>query len=493
MICKACVGVLVAAACASWCAGGAAAAEPADGVTLDLAQCIAMALGKHPRMARATARVDAARAAKAQARSAYLPRIDAEAKWQRLDEVPSVDAPIPQGMREAIIDSAALTAYAQTFGEIDSAYPGGGLPPTAPYQAIRQAVAAQAPTAIPIPLSGREVLTTSVTLRQPVFTGGKILHRNRQADAALGIAREQGTLSRHVVTFRVSAAYYGVVLGKELVEVANASRDRLRVIATITGNLYKVSRRVTEMGHLKAKIHLHKAQAAVAQAAKCRELALAQLREAIGLSAGTRLAVRDERLVARSQRNPTFEECLQDVLAIRPEVLQAHLGVRVRRSGVALARASYYPDVCLFVQFSHINDNEDFANPNDENQWVGGLAVSLPLFAGFSRPAKVREAKSRLREAEVTERDVRQTIALEVRAALLELTEKRERLKAAHEARDAAVARNKLARKGYRANTVSVEDMVEAQFDELEARAACLKAVYDHNVADACLDKVLCR
>jgi len=472
----------------------AAAAEPADTkVVLDLEQCIAEAYGNHPRMVQAKASSRAAKARKSQARAGYLPRIDAEARWQRLDEEPSIDVGLPNSLREAMIDAAAMNLYARTVGDLGSAFPGGGLPANALYTSIRDAVEAQAPGAVRVPLSGREVRTAAVTLRQPLFTGGKIHHRNRQAALGVELAREGEDLTRHTLKLEVTRAYYGVALGKDLIDVAESSRKRLQVIVDITGDLYKVSHRATEMDFLKARINLSKTEAVVALANKYHQLALVQLKEAMGMELGTPLDIHAEHLVARPQRRLVAGQCVTEALGSRAELRQAQLAARVEQSGVSLARAEYAPDISLFVRFHHISDNEGYRNPNDENQWVGGICGTLPIFSGFSRPAKVREARSRLRRAEARAHEVRQLIALEVRAALLEVDEKRESREAARRAMDDAIARNELAKSGYRHDMVDVEDMIDAQFEELEARAAYLQAVYHYNVADAYVVKVLCR
>jgi outer membrane protein TolC len=478
-----------------WCVALGGSDAPPGRTVLGLDECVAMALRDHPRVAMAKAGTETAHAARAEARAAYLPRVDAEAQWQRLDEVPSVDIPLPDSITDALVDAEAMRRYARNMDAFLAGFP--LAPPPQSYAALRRRVAKQVrsglPTVLNVPLMGREVFTTTVALRQPVFTGGKIHHRNRQASLAVELARERERWTEHDLKFAVTCPYYGLALAKDLREVADESRRRLKVIADITGKLHRVSSRATEMDHLKARMYLARSEAAVATASKFLALARARLAEAIGLLPEADLEIRDEHLPERALREPLYDQCLDEALAARPELRQARAGTAIGRSAVSLARAAYLPDLFLFVEFHHLSDNESFANPNDEDQWVGGIGGSVPLFTGFARAAKVRKARAELRQAEAAERDAHQRIALDVRAALLELAENRELLRAARAARVDAVARNELAQSGYRHGLVEVEDMIEAQFDELEAHSAYLQALYHYDVADAHLDRVLCR
>jgi outer membrane protein len=111
---------------------------------------------------------------------------------------------------------------------------------------------------------------------------------------------------------------------------------------------------------------------------------------------------------------PTLEVCETSAVQQRPEMAQVQTARELREHGVSRARADYAPDIAAFGGFRYITDDEGFANPNDSDEWFAGISMTLPIFTGFSRDAKVGEARSNLRQAVWRETEVRRAIRLQV-------------------------------------------------------------------------------
>src|SRR2546423_11266070 len=65
--------------------------------------------------------------------------------------------------------------------------------------------------------------------------------------------------------------------------------------------------------------------------------------------------------------------------------------------------------------------------------YTWGVQVTLPIFDGFRREARVQEQRSMVKEAEIRQRDLAQQAQADVRGALLDLANAQEQVAAATE------------------------------------------------------------
>lgn len=99
-----------------------------------------------------------------------------------------------------------------------------------------------------------------------------------------------------------------------------------------------------------------------------------------------------------------------------------------------------------------------------------GVQVSLPIFDGFRREARIDEQRAVEREIEVRRRDLREQIAIEVRGALLDLTSAREQVEAARERLRLAEQELAQSRERFRAGVAGNADVITASLALTGAR-----------------------
>jgi outer membrane protein TolC len=99
-----------------------------------------------------------------------------------------------------------------------------------------------------------------------------------------------------------------------------------------------------------------------------------------------------------------------------------------------------------------------------------GVQLSLPIFDGFRREARVDEQRAVEREIEVRRRDLREQIAIEVRGALLDLASAREQVDAARERLRLAEQELSQSRERFRAGVAGNADVITASLALTGAR-----------------------
>ena len=96
------------------------------------------------------------------------------------------------------------------------------------------------------------------------------------------------------------------------------------------------------------------------------------------------------------------------------------------------------------------------------NTYTWGLQVTLPIFDGFKREARLQEQQSIVKEAEIRRRDLEQQAQADVRGALIDLAGAREQLDAATERLSLAEQELAQARDRFNAGVAGNADVVNA-------------------------------
>ena len=109
-----------------------------------------------------------------------------------------------------------------------------------------------------------------------------------------------------------------------------------------------------------------------------------------------------------------------------------------------------------------------------------GVDVTIPLFAGGSNRASVREAIAQAEIAKSEEEQVRREITKRVRAAYLNLEASVKRVEASQRLVESTAKASAAMRKGVQVGTVTVIDQLNALRDEYAAQRDLLRARYEH-------------
>ncbi|BCW95332.1 MAG: TolC family protein [Fimbriimonadales bacterium] len=336
-------------------------------------------------------------------------------------------------------------------------------------------------------LGNLENRTARITLTQVVDISGIVRAAVRAASVTLNLSELELERTRNDTILQVVQAYQGVARADEFVRVAEEAlrnaQERLRLI-----------RAQVEAG-VAAQFDLLRAETAVAQAEQAllnarnqRELAAAALNNLLGrdLNAPVQV-VKPERLPELTPE--PLETLTQQAYQNRPEILAAQRGVELAQVNIQVARRGVLPSIVLTGQ-ADFNLNTSAFNPRRET-YTGVAVLSVPIWDGGITRAREAQARDELQIAELRLQQAKEGVALEVRQAYLNLQDAQKRLAVAQKGLEQATEALRLARVRFEAGvspqleisdaelafTQAQTNLVNAQFDYLDAYAALLRAV----------------
>jgi outer membrane protein len=353
-------------------------------------------------------------------------------------------------------------------------------------------------------------------LEQPLFQpelrlgiGAAARYRSLKTEEVRGAQQE-------IVT-RVREAYYDVLLNEEERRLIQNSLERVQQALEETRMLlsaglaaeYDVLRLEVELAGLAPRLRRVESQVAAAR----RTLAVA-----VGLESGAEITVMGSLASLSLQAEATNDTDNAAILAFSgleaPEAIQAEELVACARSNrtdlrqleqttrlheteVRYEQAAYLPQVALFGTYSitsQDNGSLRFFGGSGSQRIHGsqlGVQVSIPLFSGFQRPARVQQKRALHRQAEAQERRAGAEAENEVRTLLDGVHEARERVEA--QARAIALAQRgyEIARAQYREGMGNQLALTDAEVALRESEFNYAEAVHDYLVGRARLDEAV--
>lgn len=248
---------------------------------------------------------------------------------------------------------------------------------------------AQIDEALTSEIAEKNVVTASLSIMWPVYTGGRI---NAAQDIAAGQFLEADYLlriKRQSLFEQLSKVYFGVVLARQVLQTrSNAEQGLLKHFQYAKkmeeqGQIPRVERLKAQASHEKAKVEKHKAK---------RNLETAQL-------ALNRLL---QLQTSASPSNPLFiNNNMPELADINTSTLENHPGLgvleakRLQVKGlIEVKEGEYLPKAFLFGNYNLYE--QDTLAAELAPDWVVGIGVSVPLTSRSGRSGKLSAAKSSL-------------------------------------------------------------------------------------------------
>ncbi|MGH7670447.1 MAG: TolC family protein [Gemmatimonadaceae bacterium] len=150
----------------------------------------------------------------------------------------------------------------------------------------------------------------------------------------------------------------------------------------------------------------------------------------------------------------------------RPDVRALEAQLRASRAQINAVRDERLPTVNAFGNGGYIGLRLSHLLAT----YVWGVELSVPVFDGNRRGARVTQQDAAMREIQVRERDLQQQVAADVRGAVLDLSSARQAVDAAHERVRLAEQEVSQARDRFRAGVAGNADVITASLTLNNAR-----------------------
>jgi len=308
----------------------------------------------------------------------------------------------------------------------------------------------------------------------PVFTFGKRFAVKEIGEKSKEIQILQHETDKMNLIKDLITYYYGVVVAGEGLKIAEGAveraRDHLR-----TARIQYNQGRITKLDLLKAETDFNSGKTELLNAHNGLELAKSALNMILGFPLDTLVDVEGQ---VRFEIDTFDLDSLKDLaLAKRPEIQIIKKTSELSNIGKSLQYLSFLPDIAFVGSFSY-DKPVGFLNEWD-NDMTATIAVSWPIFQGFSRTNAIQKYRYTVEQAVISEQIAKEGIKMEIKNLLLAYRLGKQKLILSEEQLKRAKEAYEMADKQYKAGYISALEYKDIELGYRSAEFAHLNAQYN--------------
>lgn len=296
----------------------------------------------------------------------------------------------------------------------------------------------------------------SLSILQPVYTGGRVLKSIRMAQHQQALVGNQAKALNDAVCYQTDIQYWSAVARQEIVDVAEDFRNSIAALVKTIKERVEVGL-VDPQDLLMAEVKLNEAEYQLLQAQSNFETGRMALNSMIG--------VRLEQPTELDAQIPIV--VVSDSLWLstgmgRPEIQMAYDKIRIAESTKKLNDSQFKPQFYVGVEGSYSSPGYNFKKDLDPNYAVYAK-VSVPIFEWGKRRSEKRVSSFRIGMAEDNLNKVVDRVELEVSVARKALSQAIERVRLSESSLAKAEENEAKAVERYNEGKVSVVEVIDAQ------------------------------
>lgn len=427
---------------------------------LTIDDAISLAVQRNETVLAAQARISERQADKGVAFSSFLPSVDLQGTYTRLGNVQGFNMLMPH---DTVAPLPVYDANNQIIGHT---------------QPFLQTIGADT---MSLALSQQDNYLLRTTIKQMIFTGGKLLNAYNITRLNYGIGREQLTKTMDSIRFNVVQSFYTTLTAGEGVKLIRESYAQLERHLSQVQALYD-NGIITRLDLLRAKVSLGNLKTQMIRAENGYQLSQDGLKIAIGLKP------EDDVSVTGGLTYLPYDLPLDSVLRLsaarRPELKIMKNTVGITRKLLNIEKAGFAPNVFAAL-------NYDYKNPVGMGaaywgtDWNATVGFTMPVFSGLARVNKINQRKAQLKQVQYNLQLVEKGLELEVKAAFLNLKQEEQIYKYQEENRRTAEEAFKLAEEQYRSGLITNLEYMDTQVALLGAKTEYLSSLSKYLIAMA--------
>jgi outer membrane protein TolC len=339
----------------------------------------------------------------------------------------------------------------------------------------------------PIVSSPQDQYTFSTFLRQPLFTGFRLLNEYRLSELGLDRAEVDANLTRQDVILDAKNAYYSVLKNLKLLDVAQQTVKSIAAQRDVSENFYKVG--LSPLNDLlQSQVQLANAKQQLTGALNNLEIAKTQFNTVLRRPVNTPVLLIDD--VAHTFFPRTLDECLETAQKNRLEIQVADLDIEIAEKQVKLSEKDYFPALDLVGTYARTGDDwhaHGGEGITDSAGWNIQATATWTFWewgkTGYGRKEKLaRLAQSKYRKSEILD-----TINLDVKRSYLRTKEAEENIATVEQAVEQAKENLRITEEQYREQVATQTDVLIAQTLLTQTETNYTNALFDFKIAKAIL------
>jgi outer membrane protein TolC len=286
------------------------------------------------------------------------------------------------------------------------------------------------------------------------------------------------------IIFRVVDSYYGLLLAKKQLDVAEQSMKTAQAILDRSTDRFE-SGVVVESDLLSAQVRMATRKQELIRAQNNLALARAQLSTSMGITTDNDFDPADA-LAERNLPAMTLDEAEKNAIESRPDLKRIRSEEAAQQQSVAIAKSSFGPRVNAFAGWEA--DNPTFVAGGGGNNWLAGIEVQFDLFEGGAKRAQLSHEQAIQEKVAAVREMATDATRLQVRRAYYELDSARQQVELARATIAESQESLRINQNRYDSGLSTITDLLAAEEAARRSEAEYWEAVYRYHTGYANLE-----
>ena len=338
----------------------------------------------------------------------------------------------------------------------------------------------------PIMAERQDQKAMEIGLTQPLFTWGQVSAAIRAAKGGLKSAEEQLRQYRQATRRDVSAAFYDILLAKELHKLAIQNLEQKKRHLDEAGRKHSAGV-ATDYDVLAAEVAVANARPDAIRTENQVRTARERIRFLLALEGETDVSGSLETTI---RPYPSHDEALSIARDKRPELVDLRYRLDIYGELVKVADAQDKPRLDLKGAYGW-RDMEVADVTSNGPVWSVGVQLSYPLFDGLRTRGRVAQARIDVERLKIDKAKQADAVSLETRDAINAVREAEEIVKSLSGTVTQAERLLFMAEKGYELGVKIRLEVEDAELNLIQAKSNLSRARRDYIVARINLDWVM--
>lgn len=330
-----------------------------------------------------------------------------------------------------------------------------------------------------------------VSVTQPLFTGFSLITDYEKAKLGVDASgAEKDRVESHVV-YQAKEAFYQVLKTEKLHLVSLQATQQLEAHEKVSGNFYDVGM-IPRNDLLETRVELANARQEEEVARNNLEYAKAsfnillqrEMNEAVDLVAPEGFVPFDK----------TLDACIQTAKESRSDLKAAQIQTEIAQKNVQSAKSEWYPRVDISATYYRVGTDpaaDGGEGISDPDGWQVAAKMGWEFFNWGKTGYQTEEKTRRLMQARISEKQLLDTILLEVKNAYLKTKEAEINIRTAETAMRQARENLRISQERYKEQVASSTDVLDARTLLTKTETRYYNALYDHSISRALLLKAM--
>jgi outer membrane protein TolC len=325
-------------------------------------------------------------------------------------------------------------------------------------------------------------------IRVPLFSGGRLVARQKAAELAAAAGRINLFASRQDLVLNVTAAYLAAAEQRSVLGAIDASLNALKEQQKVAEAMKSVGR-IAPLDLLKVEVRAAAVEQRRSKAGRDRDLIHIHLATLLGRNPQGPLPRVADVPTLPPMEAANMEALLSETLAQSPGLNALKQDAARRLAELAQVKAERWPSLDAFGRWTVRSVVASAGSPIPGHQafFITGLTLKFPLWTSGEMASRERQAEALWNEARERVRTSELQVREQVQREAAALAEAGDRSRVAEKAAKQALEAFEIERANYELGRAAVNDLLDAQAALLDAELALAQARHDIAYASVAL------